>query len=85
MEREDGSWQATGRSEERRASAVTVDRAALAQRTRRRVVSRGGEIGRQAAALERGAARCRVAGAAVWAQQCGGGGARHGGTSAATI
>jgi hypothetical protein len=85
VEREDGGWQATGRGEECRASTVVMDCAALAQRTRRRVVSGGGEIGRQAAVLERGAARHHVAGAAVWAQQRGGDGARCDGTNVPTI
>jgi hypothetical protein len=85
VEREDGGWQATGRGEECRTSTVIVDRAVLAQRTRRRVVSGGGEIGRQAAGLERGATRRHVAGAVVWARQHGGDGARCGGTNVPTI
>jgi hypothetical protein len=40
-----------------------VDHAASAQRTRRRVVSGGGEIERRATALGRGAARRRISAA----------------------
>jgi len=67
VEREVGGRQATGRGEVRRARAVVVDHAASARRTRRRVVSGGGEIGRQVTALGRGAARHCVstAGSAV--------------------
>jgi hypothetical protein len=55
--------------------AVAVDHAASAQRTRWRVVSDGGEIGKQAAALGRGAARRCIAAAAVRTRQRGRGGA----------
>ena len=63
MEREDGVKHAPGHGEERRAEAVAMDHAASARRTRRRVVSGSGEIGRQAMALGRGAACCRVSAA----------------------
>jgi hypothetical protein len=47
VEREDGSRQEAGRSEERHAGAIAVDHAASAWRTLRRVVSGGGETGRR--------------------------------------
>jgi hypothetical protein len=52
-----------------------VDHAASAQRTRWRVVSGGGEIGKQAAALGCGAARRCIAAAAVRTMQRSHGGA----------
>jgi hypothetical protein len=45
------------RGEERHTRAVAVDHVASARRTQRRVVSDGGEIGRQATVLGRGVAR----------------------------
>ena len=81
MEREDGGRQAARCGEERHAGAVAVDHAASAQRTRRRVVSGGGEIGRQATALGRGAARRCIAAAAVraaWQRGRGGTDRGHG-------
>jgi len=58
----EGGWrQASGwHGEERHAGAVAVDHVASARRTRRRVVSGSGEIGRQTTALRRGAACHRV-------------------------
>jgi hypothetical protein len=52
VEREDGGRQVAGRGEERCTGAVAVDHTALARRTRQRVVSGGGETGKQAAVLE---------------------------------
>ena len=57
MEREDGGRQAAGRGEERRAKAVAAGHATSAPRTRRQVLSGGGETGKQATGLGRGAAR----------------------------
>jgi len=42
VEREDGGRQASGRGEEHRVGAITVDHAVLAPRTRQRVVSGSG-------------------------------------------
>ena len=63
MERKDGDRQAARRVEEYRVGVVAVDHVASARKTRRRVVSGSGEIGRQAMALGRGAACCRVSAA----------------------
>jgi hypothetical protein len=68
-EREDG---------ERHARGVAVDHAASAQETQRRVVSGGGETGKQAAVLRHGAARHYIAAVVVRAWQLDRGGASRG-------
>jgi predicted glycosyltransferase len=61
---------AAGRGEERRARSIAVDLVASARRTRRLMVSGGGEIGKQAVVLD--AVQHAVA---LWSQRCGRGSA----------
>ena len=70
--------QAARRAEECRIGVVTVDHAASARRTRRRVVSGGGETGKQAAVLGRGVAHRGIAATTAWARQRDRGGASRG-------